>query len=74
LPKYFFANNEKDDSQTGGRGGSAVVHPICVAAIAFHFGIRCHIKALLEEKLLAFEAGILLHEREFLVPIGWPTM
>ena len=50
--------------------GLPFVHAVCVAAIAFHCGIRCHITTLLEKKLLSFVAGILLHEREFRVPNG----
>jgi hypothetical protein len=40
-PQYFSANNEKVVEV-----GLQFVHPVCVAAIAFHFGIRCHIKTL----------------------------
>ena len=62
-PKYFSASNEKEVV-----AGLPFVHPVCVAATAFHFRIRCHIKTLLKKNLLTFVAGILLHDREFRIP------
>jgi hypothetical protein len=64
-PKYFSASNEKEVE-----AGLPFVQPVCVAAIAVHYGIRCQIKTLLEKKNLLFVAGILLRLSEFLILNG----
>jgi hypothetical protein len=35
--------------------GLPVVYPVCAAAIAFHFGIRCHIKTLVYKNKKKFK-------------------
>ena len=47
------------------QAGLPFVHPVCVAAIALHFGIRfSDINTLLKKYLWSFAAGILLQEGE----------
>ena len=38
--------------------GLLFVHPVCVAATAFHFGIRCHIKTTFKKKKKKKPVGI----------------
>ena len=51
-PQYFSANNEKVVE-----AGLPFVHPVCVAGIAFHFGIRCHIKTLKKKTSVVICSG-----------------